>query len=36
MNLPRIKRVQALAWGGGMEIAASDYGLTYSREIMLR
>jgi hypothetical protein len=31
-----MERVQALARGGGTEIAANDYGLTYSREIMLR
>jgi hypothetical protein len=34
MNLPRMERVRALARGRGTEIAAKDYGLTYSREIM--
>jgi hypothetical protein len=31
-----MERVRALARGRGTEIAANDYGLTYSREIMLR
>lgn len=35
MNLPRMERVPALAWGRGTEIATNDYGLTYSRKIML-
>jgi transposase InsO family protein len=32
MNLPRTECVPALARGRGTEIAANDYGLTYSRE----
>jgi hypothetical protein len=37
MNLPHVERVRILAAPGrGTEIAANDYGLTYSREIMLR
>jgi hypothetical protein len=33
MNLPRMERLRALTRGRGTEIAAKDYGLTYSREI---
>jgi hypothetical protein len=36
MNLPPMERLQTLARERGTEIAANDYGLTYSREIMLR
>jgi hypothetical protein len=31
-----MERVRAPARGRGTEIAANDYGLTYTREIMLR
>jgi hypothetical protein len=31
-----MERVQALARGRGTEIAANDYGLTYSREIIVQ
>jgi hypothetical protein len=31
-----MERVRSLARERGTEIAANDYGLTYSREIMLR